>query len=163
MIGKIWNVFLIVVFCLLVVSVVSAQDGSGTPTPVDPYAATVALVIVFCGGLERFTNGAKPFIRKIADRYQLGDDTYNAAVIVFSVGAGIVGVLVSNQQLNIFSPLPFVPPLVGTVFTGAICAFGAGVLHAFVDGINSYTDSKRAVTLTLIATRPSIPAPSETK
>lgn len=162
MIGKIWNVLLIVVFCLLVVSVVSAQD-TGSPAPVDPYAATVALVIVFCGGLERFMNGVKPLIRKVADRYLLGDDTYNALVIAASIAAGIGGVLVSNQQLNIFSPLPFIPTLVGTVFTGAVCAFGAGVVHSFVDGINSYTDSKRAATLYLVATRPSVTAPSETK
>lgn len=154
-------VLYLLLLSLLMASVVSAQDG----TPADDQGAlTLAIVLAFVGGLERLMEVLKPSINVVATRLNLGDQGYNALVVAVSVILGIVGVLASNQQLNILASLPLIPPIVGTVLTGAAAGFGSGIVHAVFDYANSSKQKTNATTLAVMASGYTpVPPPSPTE
>lgn len=165
----------------MAVAALKAQDVTPTPEgvevtpapvvdqpPVDTSdegaaaAATLALVLAFVGGLERVTEILKPLITAISDRYELPESTRKSLVVLLSVVLGVGGVLVTNQQLNLLSGLSFVPPLIGTIITGATAGGGAGVVHELFDLVKAWKAVQNVKLLTAYASKP-YAIPSEAK
>jgi hypothetical protein len=135
---------------------VVVPDPSPAPSPTDGAGAALVLVLALVGALNRFVELVKPTIKGLG----LSDTAYDAAVVAVSVALGIVMVLLSNQQLNLLAGLPLVPPLIGTILTGAAAGFGAGAVQAVFDlvyGWSSVVTSTTSKTTTY--TSPDVKTP----
>jgi len=124
---------------------VPAPDPSPAPSPTDGAGAALVLLLALVGALNRFVEMLKPAISATTKSLGLNEAAYDAVVVGVSVVIGVVMVLVSNQSLNLFAGLPLVPPIIGTVLTGAAAGFGAGAVQAVFDLVSGATGTLSTV------------------
>lgn len=148
--------FIVCIFCTS--WLVLAQDATPVPVPSDgggivvsqPPATTTAdpqtvlkAILAMAVTIQALINVAKPTIAAL----KLSDEAYVALLNAIAVALGMAIAFLSNQQLNLFSGLPLIPPLFGVLLTGAVAGGGAPLIHGVFDSIYAWRDAKVAETL----------------
>lgn len=122
--------------------------------PPSPFELAVGAVLTIILVVERWTVFWKPGLSSIATQLKFTDEAYNSLVVGFAVLSGIFAVFATSQTVNLFVELPFIPPLIGTLFTGGVIGFGSGFAHAVIDFLRGVTVANRAKAISAIAQSP---------